>query len=278
MATDIAGSVTSEYTSVVEVPADTDILSEAGLTDMMLAGLNRTEFVRQNTPILATSIRRIVDVHEEFLSVDWNNSRQVLHADRNWKTSSAGSPTVAFRANAAGQPGGLRATMGTSGGAFACYLGSASTSQVFRTAEFDRFACIVHLPTTISDKQFRVGLSQDVNGLTGGTHGLAFVRESAEANYQIYAKTSGGEDQIDSGVTVTADEDVLFELVRASSGTWSVRVNEVEITTLTSPANRALTTETFNLGAYFICGTAATRVFDLLQIDGRTTALGNRYD
>lgn len=277
MPTNIAGLVTAEYTSVVNVPADGDYANEAALTDMMTAALNRTEFVRQNVPILATSVARVVAVEEAFLSAFWNNSSQVLHADTNWKTASSGSPVVTGRTATADQPGGFNVSMATSGASFALYKGSGATSAPFRTQNFDRFSAIVRIPTTVSDKQCRIGLSQDANALLGGTHGLAFVKEDAEANWQIYSKTAGGTDQVDSGVLIEADTDYLFELVRASSGTWSVRINEVEITTLTSPGNNVLTTQTFNVGAYFLCGTAATRDFELIQLGARTNTLGDRY-
>lgn len=277
MPTNVAGLVTAEYTAVVNVPADGDYANEAALTDMAVAGLNRTEFVRQNLPILATSVARVVAVEEEFLSAVWNNSVQVLHADTNWKTASAGAPVVTGRTATADQPGGVSVSMATSLASFSLYKGSAATSAPFRTQNFDRFSAIYRIPDTISDKQCRIGLSQDVNSLAGGTHGLAFVHEDAESNWQIYSKTAGGTDQIDSGVLVEADTDYLFELVRASNGTWSVRINEVEIVSLTSPGNNVLTTQTFNLGAFFLCGTAATRVFDLIRLSGRTNTLGNRY-
>lgn len=277
MPTNVAGLVTSEYTSVVNVPADGDYANEAALTDMVVAGLNRTEFVRQNTPILATAVARVVAVEDEFLSAVWNNSIQVLHADTNWKTASAGSPVVTGRTATADQPGGFNVSMSTSLASYAIYKGSSSTSAPFLTSNFDRFSAIVRIPTTVSDKQCRIGLSQDANALLGGTHGLAFVKEDAEANWQIYSKTAGGTDQVDSGVLIEADTDYLFELVRASSGTWTVYINEVAITTLTSPGNNVLTTQTFNIGAFFLCGTAATRDFELIRLAGRTNTLGDRY-
>ena len=278
MPVDVAGSVTPEYTSVINVVDDTEALETNVFRNTAVALANRTEYVRQNTPNLRTAVSKILNQEEEFLSVHYNSSIAVLHADGTWKTAAAGSPVITFRdADAADRIGGMRATLGTATSKFALFKGGSSTSAVHRTAQFDRFSAIYHSPTTISDKQVRIGLSQDVNALAGGTHGLAFVHETAEANWQIYSKTSGGTDQVDSGVTVAADADILFELVRASSGTWSVRINESEITTLTDPANKVLTTETFNLGAYFQCDVAASRVFDLLRISGRTTELGDRH-
>lgn len=279
MPTNVANLITAEYTAVVNIPASAEVLTEEALSNLAVALGNRVEFIRQNTPNLRTALQKILSVEEEFHSVSYNSSQNILLADTTWQTAKSGGPVVAFRdSDGTDRIGGVRATMGTAGASFALFKGGGPTSQVYRTEQFDRFSCIYHSPTTVSDKQVRIGLSQDANGLSGGTHGLAFVQETGEANWQVYSKTSGGEDQADSGVAVAADSDVLFELIRASSGTWTVAVNESEITTLTDPADNVLTAETFNLGTYFQCDTASSRVFDLLRLAGRTTELGNRHD
>ncbi len=94
MSTPVQSLVTPEYTAVVPVFADGDPVNEAGFIAMMVPALNRTEFLRQNLPNLATVVSRVQSRLEEFGAVDWNNSRNVLHADLNWKTAFNGSPVV----------------------------------------------------------------------------------------------------------------------------------------------------------------------------------------
>lgn len=277
MPTNVSSLVTAEYTAVVPVFADTEPVNEAGFVAMMVPALNRTEFLRQNLPNLATQVSRVQSRIEEFGAVDWNNSRNVLHADLNWKTAFNGSPIVTGAAGATDNPSGVSVDLSVSGHSFAAFLGSQATSAPLRAAQIGRAAFIVQMPTTAANRDARYGFSQDANALNGGTHGLAFVQLETEANWQIKLKTSGGEDTIDTGVVIDEDDTYLLEIVRNSDGSFTMSIDEVEIGTYSSPTNEVITTETVNFGMLQIGKTAASRVFVTRHMSVRSATLGDRH-
>ncbi len=277
MSTDVSSLVTATYTATVPVFADADLMNSAGFVDMIVACLNRTEFVKQNVPGISDVVPNVVSRIEEFMAIDWNSSRNMLNADLNWKTAFNGSPIVTCLDGITNNPGGISVELATATHSFSAFLGSQSTSNPLQFAQFARCAFIVANATTAANRDARYGLSQDSNLLTGGTYGAAFVQLEASANWQIKMKTTGGEDTIDTGVLISADTIYQLEIIRNSGGSLTFKINNSAIGTYSSPSNKVLTTEAVNLGLLQIGKISASRIFKCRHMSFRTSALSNRF-
>ncbi len=126
-----------------------------------------------------------------------------------------------------------------------------------------------------------IGLAQNMkdpsDGTEVGTSGLVFYAEPGSANWRIRSKISGFNTTYDTGVPVVADDIFLFEFVRTGN-TWSCRINESEVRSLTSPADNVLDAEEINFGVHCsIDATTGNKYFNVVYLGLRTIQLGNRY-
>lgn len=108
MPTNVAGLITPTYDAVVNVAADTEVLTEASLTDSVVALGNRIAFVRESSPELAQKPDGIFTFRDDFTSCKYNNSETRFYSAVPWiVNSSLGSPALSGDVGQSKNPGTL---------------------------------------------------------------------------------------------------------------------------------------------------------------------------
>ena len=111
MPTDVSGLITPTYDAVINVAADTEILTEASLTDSVVALGNRIAFVRESVPDLATKPDGIWTIRDDFTGGFFDSSNHKYYSEIPWSTTSTLSPPTIGRAgDQAKNPGNLQLT------------------------------------------------------------------------------------------------------------------------------------------------------------------------
>lgn len=282
MPTDVAPLVIDEYTTIVNVASDGEVLTETALSNMMVAALNRIEHVRQNIPAISTEVPRIIDINEEFMSLLWDSTNGYLHAGRTWRTEAVGTPSVTSTGSFLGNVGGATLSLNANNEEVSIHSGSSKTAPVVAADQVDRFACLVRPDSALGDQTILVGLAQDIADISDptdvGNEGLAFFVSPGDTNWMLRTRTTGGTAVIDTGVPFVQGDIFLFELIRGNTGIWSCRINEAEVASLSDPADDVITDEQLNFGIHYHAGSGTTVSLSFIYLGLRTVDLGQRYD
>jgi hypothetical protein len=173
MPSDVSGLVTPVYSATLPVTNDTEVLTQAALTDTTVSLANRIEFLRQLVDDAADMPEASATLREEFWSTIWDPSGSRLEADNLWRTAHAGSPVVVHEAPDSDSPGVVRMSLPTSS-EFRAQLGSSTGVPFsFITTEHCTFRIRVDDHPGNIASSFRIGLVENNTLQSGGTNSLS---------------------------------------------------------------------------------------------------------
>lgn len=262
MATNVGPQVISEYTAVISVTDDAEVLNGAAFRALVLALANRTEFVLQATA-LATGVPNIV-LHEDnfgaatFTVDSGDASTGWVHGDTLWKYGGSGVtgygvtgyPNVARNSD---QIGGMQLNLNATNQDFAMFKADGpDTLTVKNVDQIERYGAVYGTgPGGTANKTVRFGLMEHLDDSEVGDHGLVFELLPGAAVWSIRSKTAGGETVHPTTVAVSANKEFQLEFVHTDDVTWSCRINNVEVLELVHPTDDVINAEGLNFGAYF---------------------------
>lgn len=219
MPTQIQGLVTPVYEPIITVPATSETITEAGLTDTALALANRIEFVRNNTDAgEAPELRNIV--REDWHGAIWDSVGNILYGEFPWRTSVLGSPpSVAHEGGTAKNPGKLKLQLPSD-----CRFGfgiGAQADSPFGAITTDQIVLVAMVDDDPGNvvTNFLLGLLEDWDAPNGGTNAIALSYSKVFPNWRIYVRrASGTAALIDTGVPIVAGEFVTCRFKWVSPG------------------------------------------------------------
>ena len=201
-----------------------------------------------------------------------NTSNQV--GVLNWGFTTSGTSAPVVTAGVASHPGIVSLVTGaTSTNNSRLHLTDAAATAFCDPTDLDRVMFIIRIPT-ITTMSVRVGVGQDISSTTFGTAGAWFSFDSAvNAAWQTITRQASTSTTNTSGVTVTANNWYMLELVRLSGGNWEFYINNA--LAFTHSANQPTTA--CNIGMMVQTGTSAGRNLDIDYFHIRTKKLGQRW-
>lgn len=240
MPTDVSGLITPSYDAVINVAADTEILTEAALTDTAVALGNRISFVRESVPELAQKPDGICTFRDDFLSCKFNSSESRFYSGVPWIVNSTLSPPILSGDVGQGKnPGTLFffQTGGTAGETI-LYLDAELT---FATLEYMLVVLKATHGSGNSDEAISFGFGDNVSSLgafnpdVGGNDSLMCYYWRTQSSTQWrQVRTVGG--STFSGNTLgsyVSGEYVRIEMIKQANGDLAYYFNGTLATTTT---------------------------------------------
>lgn len=225
MPSNIAPSVTSEYTEAIPVPLDGEYANHTSLVAALLPIANRVEYLRAN---LVTLAYNQPSIQEDFLSCSNNGSTQVFGDSGPWVFSQTavgfdvpGPETSVADVNTIGA---VRVVNG-SGTASVCQL-TKTCFPLFSTLQ--QFSARIRLVTNTTNKAFEFGLfANSAPGIgSGSTLGIGVqYNPTVHANIRTVGISGGVYTYTDTGIAPTTSM-MLFE-VSWSGSAWTLAIDGV---------------------------------------------------
>lgn len=181
--TDVAPLVTPTYTAALLVPNDGSTLTQALLTNLIVALANRTEFLRDITIEASDNPESYCVVREDFLGAIFTSSQSRLDATLPWRTIQTGNVSINGQSGNSKNPGRLQCSVPGDGGSqqyFGFHL-IGTTATPFSFATFQQMTVVVRINEDAANvTEFtRFGLVDDAEQEDGGTDALCIIRQPA---------------------------------------------------------------------------------------------------
>lgn len=216
MPTQIQGLVTPVYEPVVTVPATSEVITEAGLTDTALALANRIEFVKEQVISEQDSPEAFALLREDFWGSLHDSGAQQLYADLMWRTVDSGSPVIIGEGGTSKNPGLLRCTMPTDSSFLAYVQGATVTDLPFSFTSFLQATVVVRINEDSGNvtEQIRFGFGDDMSLFNGGDDAILIFRSKAANPTKWSLIRRNGGSQVTSTLTAADFDDNQFAVWR----------------------------------------------------------------
>lgn len=274
MASDIAGSVTATYDTVVTAPDDGDAVNSAGLVTMMLGGLNRTEFLNAQ---LNTDPWINADIFEDFLFTDRETgSNTVLRSDTLWKLDEDIADNNSFTNLASSGPEvGVCRISQTSGFTSSVMLRK-STALGFRVVQTQRISFRVRFPSILAAQNAEIGIGNGSNtqvapGASSDTFAVTLKIDNS-GSWVLQTVNAGRSEVAVPASTMVAGVYMHLELIHDGVGGWTASADGGA--TVAAVANIPAGTEDVTLLMRYQSPAAGTRQMDLDFINARFLSAG----
>jgi hypothetical protein len=226
------------------MPTDGSTLTQALLTDLIVALGNRIEFLRDLSLEASDTPEAYCTLREDFLGAIYNSGQSRLDADYLWRTSELGSPSVNHANGSAKNPGQLSLALppGGSGGdddhGLDIYLGSTST-QPFSFATVETLTVVVKVtedPANLNaTTQFGFVTTAGTASQNGGTNCVQIGRNVAldVDDWYILRRVAGVQTlTLLTGGTFSDGEFHVWRIEKQTSGDWQILLNGALVHTI----------------------------------------------
>lgn len=226
MATDIAGSVTPEYTAAIPVSDDGEALTHAGLVQLALPLANRIEYVRQLSGAVSTpdslvmnfdSADSVLDLYEATSTeLTMRSGFSFTKADTGANTYQALAPNLTFATIASGSSNN-RGTL------------EEATYNVRPTDVeymYFSFSC-----TNWANAKFNFGIADDTTDLLFGVAGV-YWRWTGSGNFEVHNRASSST-TVEGSIAAPANNDAVLLGFRRSGSSIVASFNLTDVATFT---------------------------------------------
>lgn len=238
MPVDVAGTITGlTYDAAVFVPATTDVITQAALTNTAVALGNRIEFLRNFTPAASGHPEKFFVVRDDFSSGRYDSGDNAIYSEVTWKTIAVGAGTAGVGGGTAKHPGFVNQTLPTST-SHAFFLGAATATPLrFDQILTTTFVVAVSEAGANVATSFGVGFKQDASGQNGGTDCIQLFYQPSVANWQVMVRRASAQTLVNTGVPVVFLNFVVVRIDRnTSTNDLTVFINGVLVATVLAAA------------------------------------------
>jgi hypothetical protein len=222
MPTDIAGSVTPEYTAVIPVPNDGEYANHAALSAALLPIANRAEYLFQLAEGRAFNSPRFT---EDWLGMYHDTGASRVHGDSGpWIYDESGAGfALAGGAISSAADCGILLAQNASGSALSMRLRKHGGARLIALKQFSFRLGL----TSLANQSFEIGLFNSAGSSVLGSGenagiGVSYIA-SLSANIRALGVTGGAYTYTDSGVPMTLNQtlcDILYNGV-----TWELFID-----------------------------------------------------
>lgn len=277
MPTDVSGLITPSYDAVINVASDTEVLTQAALTDTAVALGDRIAFVRESVTDIAIRPEGVMSFRDDFLGGQLDTVNNKFYSEVPWKLHLTGGTAIPFAQGVgANKNPGLLAGVCTGGTSSEFGL---ELNAKMSFANFEYFCVVLKASDDAanSDHGVSFGIGNDAstgsfNPDVGGTNSLMcyYWKTQSTTQWRQVRTVSGSTFLGNTLGTFVSGQFVKIEAVKQTNGDIQFLFNE-SLATTTSLAQMPSGDCTFFLKAKMPSSdpNAFNFSFDFVQVRSR---------